>query len=47
MCVTRWDGASWSAPQRVTESEDYDTQEIGNEGSPITSTGLRRSTAPQ
>ena len=32
MCVTRWDGSSWSAPQRVTESEDYDTQEVGNEG---------------
>ena len=32
MCVTRWDGALWSAPRRVTESEDYDTQEIGNEG---------------
>ena len=32
MCVTRWDGHSWSEPQRVTESENFDTQEVGNEG---------------
>jgi len=32
MCVIEWDGKSWSEPKRVTESEDFDSREVGNEG---------------